>query len=53
MPVKIPKTKTSPRRRGTKSERRDRLLAATLGLLHQGGESAVTTVSVTRAAGVV
>ncbi len=42
-----------PRRRGTKAETRERLIGATLDLLHSGGETAVTTVSVTRAAAVV
>lgn len=41
------------RQRGTRVETRERLLAAALELLYQGGESAVTTISVTRAAGVV
>jgi AcrR family transcriptional regulator len=41
-----------PRRRGTKEQTRERLLAAALELLHAGGEAAVTTVSVTRAAGI-
>jgi AcrR family transcriptional regulator len=41
------------RKRGTRSTTRERLIAATLKLLHQGGETAVTTVSVTRTAGIV
>ncbi len=41
------------RRRGTKAQTRERLIAGALELLHTGGESAVSTVSVTRAAGVV
>lgn len=47
------KTSRPPRRRGTKVETRERLLLAALDLLHTGGESAVTTVSVTRAVGLV
>jgi AcrR family transcriptional regulator len=39
-------------RRGTSAATRERLLAAALDLLHRGGETAVTTVSVTRAAGI-
>jgi AcrR family transcriptional regulator len=41
-----------PRRRGNKAQTRERLVAATLELLHGGGEAAVSTVSVTRAAGI-
>jgi AcrR family transcriptional regulator len=41
-----------PRRRGSKAETRERLVTATLELLHGGGEAAVSTVSVTRAAGI-
>ena len=37
-----------PRSRGTKAQTRELLIRATLGLLHSGGEDAVTTVSVTR-----
>jgi AcrR family transcriptional regulator len=48
--------RTSPkqrrRRRSTKAETRERLIAAAVKLLHKGGESAVTTVSVTREAGI-
>lgn len=40
------------RRRGTAAETRRRLVAATLELLRTGGEAAVTTVSVTQAAGI-
>jgi TetR/AcrR family transcriptional regulator, fatty acid biosynthesis regulator len=39
------------RPRGTRAQTRQRLIDATLNLLRTGGESAVTTVSVTRAAG--
>ena len=45
--------KTRPRRRGAKSDTRERLLEAALELLHQAGVSAVTTVSVTHAAEIV
>ncbi len=45
--------KPSRRRRGTRSETREDLVAATLDLLHAGGEPAVSTVSVTHAAGIV
>ena len=48
-----PRSDVHPRRRGTKPQTRERLVAATLGLLRAGGESAVSTVSVTRAAGIV
>jgi AcrR family transcriptional regulator len=41
-----------PRRRSG-AQTRERLLAAALDLLHAGGEAAVTTVSLTRAAGIV
>ena len=40
------------RRRGTRAATRERLVRATLELLHAGGEAAVSTVSVTRGAGV-
>lgn len=40
-------------RRGNRAETRERLVAATLDLLRSGGEAAVSTVSVTRGAGVV
>jgi AcrR family transcriptional regulator len=40
------------RRRGGRAPTRERLLAAALELLHRGGESAVTTVSLTREAGI-
>ncbi len=43
--------KSAPRKRGTRKETRERLLRAVLKLLTEGGESAVTTVSVTREAG--
>lgn len=49
----IPASNSRPRRRGTKAATQERLIAATLGLLHVGGEAAISTVSVTRAAGVV
>jgi AcrR family transcriptional regulator len=42
-----------PRRRRSRSETRERLVTAALELLHSGGEAAVSTVSVTRAAGIV
>src|SRR5262245_59128008 len=42
-----------PRRRGTKPQTRERLIGAALELLRAGGEAAVSTVSVTRAAGIV
>lgn len=42
-----------PRSRGTRAQTRERLIGAALELLHTWGESAVTTVSVTRAAGIV
>jgi AcrR family transcriptional regulator len=42
-----------PRRRGSRSQTRERLVTATLELLHTGGEAAVSTVSVTRSAGIV
>ncbi len=48
-----PHTNGQPRRRGTKAETRERLIGATLDLLHSGGETAVSTVSVTRGAAVV
>jgi len=48
----MPKT-AAPRRRGTKAQTRARLLQAALDLLGEGGASAVTTVGVTRKAGVV
>ena len=40
-----------PRRRSTKGQTREQLIQAALKLLHAGGEDAVTTVSVMRAAG--
>ncbi len=40
------------RRRGTRAATRERLLTATLDLLCRSGEAAVSTVSVTRAAGI-
>ena len=44
-------TGAGPTRRGTREQTRERLVQAALGLLHAGGEAAVSTVSVTRAAG--
>jgi TetR/AcrR family transcriptional regulator, fatty acid biosynthesis regulator len=41
-----------PRRRGTRAETRERLLTATVKLLHRSGEAAISTVSVTRLAGI-
>jgi AcrR family transcriptional regulator len=43
---------TSRRRRNTKAETRERLLKSALKLLESGGEAAVTTISVTRGAGI-
>ncbi len=49
----MPIFRKPPRRRGTRAETREQLVAATLELLRAGGETAVTTVSVTHAAGIV
>jgi AcrR family transcriptional regulator len=48
-------SKSSPARRsrGIKAQTREQLIASALELLHSGGETAVTTVSVTRGAGIV
>ena len=51
--TRVPVPTRHPRQRGTKAGTRERLLQAALDLLFEGGEAAVTTVSVTRAAGVV
>ncbi len=53
MPIPRKPPHLGPRRRGTRAETREQLVAATLELLRTGGETAVTTVSVTHAAGIV
>lgn len=49
----VPTSNVRLHSRGTKAQTRELLIRATLELLHSGGEDAVTTVSVTRATGVV
>jgi AcrR family transcriptional regulator len=51
-PSKRASREKQPRRRGTRAQTRERLVTATLELLHTGGAAAITTVSVTRGAGI-